>query len=1629
MTDKYENIHNSINSKFAEIENGAFALKAEKERKELLEVVYLDFIDEQTKIWAPAAYALGKAAVWDRTAENYLQTYLLCATNIHRVRHALAALGAFAAHLENDRALVFFSRYRDNELKKKYEKDTGSAFRWNLECFCKKRLGAYWERRMNRTGLRGVLVDMLRDEQLGLPLRDSYRQLVSSDCENAPEMAICKARDIFPKVDGSFFERHDLILERREEGILPMPRKLTGTHFEKFVPSRIATEYVRENSGDGRKKSHEKKMYRLDRIAGDLLDEDPKVWFAAAYALGQAATEDLEAEDMMQEALLLAPDERAVRNGFAALGALASGPFAGREFVFRFRNGIPAMETTPRPEDEAARGLRAFVEDRIERICRNPAGEYGLRPALVRLAGDEECREALDDFFSGFFEHRGKSASLGVEAKGARRLVETLAEEMSLKKELFDERCRVFALIDSDGDPKLSEVFLQGPRIAAWWNEEGLENIEAEIRRIEANRKEFEAKIRRIEKKRREIEPEIRRIEAKRDEFDAEVRRVEDKLREIKARPLGLESRKGYAGRLAGLEEELAGLEKKFADLGEELTVSKNKLSDLESSWRKRNDMLSRLRNGDPRLAWKEARAAVKMSDNAAVRKKVYEQGGFEADKFDEWNAAAIVMGFGFFYPNKRRHIARAVEYILACRTNEIGLVANVPYVIARIKGDPDFRDHPRHGWRPLAKLLIETLEAGKIKREDIHLSEIIMDTGTLATELYKGTNSELDMFVLMKKADIFPEEFIFRAIGIRELGPKDEPARKAAELVDSILECFVPERKWRLLPPKYHNLPALLNILFETDISPAVVKDRYFKEVLSDQMKHKLLIENLKLRIKDNPRLAASLTRFLNILFCKTLEAKKSDPPKHAVDLAFMVRRQFYAIVDILKGWDWRWTLRKDAASVLVRMFESAREAKEYELVRELFYLVFHQDPEDKILENMLNYFPATSPLADLIRNCRQLMFGLRKNEERKNEERKKDGRHIREPIDGELFDERLEALWAFYFKNIVPKLWRQEELVSQFRTFMNLWKRLECLKCHEGVEAPVIFRQIMRYPVRFQHMADKNMLLERPAPEEIEQLERIVDRKTELKVRNLREIHLQLENMLKEYGEIWDSFSNFMRGEELYENIVSLLNDATDQILKNMPMLERELLYLSVCSAKEKIERQGAVISYLCGIFRDKDDREAKKILTGLSRLENLGVGEHDRRAIVDITEKYMLQRYMIGEIASCRVGEKGREEETNYRHEFCRNCPRTGTMRNSVESAGASREDAKSQSGQPRSRQKEKTALGSEQRVFSRSRSCLETIGLKLYSLLINIIVAGTIVGAPFAVACFGKAAGNEIWGKFAFGFYYISIQVLIYVAVFAAVGTFVCSRIPWLRDKLPERTEKPPKESDRTEKSPKESDRTEKSPRESDRTEKSPRESDRTEKSPKESPGVRRKRLNLFDLFLPKLLGMLVLAFPSIFVSDEVWSIAAGGKEGLSILLMMLYVTGSFLFIKHSMLKDIEDPLDRDKRAGHIFSLGVLESFSISMFFTCQISRIMGSHLRGLFKEASEFAEAKASWFIYMPESIHVKLPESILVWPPVEYFFSLDFVVYPKFVLFWTFQTLFVGVVLQMFVTKDKIVDS
>jgi len=510
-----------------------------------------------------------------------------------------------------------------------------------------------------------------------------------------------------------------------------------------------------------------------------------------------------------------------------------------------------------------------------------------------------------------------------------------------------------------------------------------------------------------------------------------------------------------------------------------------------------------------------------------------------------------------------------------------------------------------------------------------------------------------------------------------------------------------------------------------------------------------------------------------------------------------------------------------------------------------------------------------------------------------------------------------------------------------------------------------------MLRYRAEFGYYAERGM---EASQEEKNALNDLVTLQIQEALHTLREIHLQLKTKLKAFNEIWDSFPDFVAGEGLYEGIVHLLNDAQEHFNTHLPLIERKLLHLSLRRIKSEVDQEGRAVSYLLGVFRSENDNEAKRLLDGSSRLyKNLdNISEKQRNSIVVMTEKYMYQRFMMEEIVKFRQNELEGLSEEKEEHQ---KCYEKGCLKEVKENAN----DGRKENSKPLCPQESPGHWRSL--LYRLYRSCF-----------LNGRIVLIIIALPFMLTILGEllpeAYSWRLWpGQIGFGIYFLLAQLLMLGLVIGLFISAVQAGIRFMWNKRRNRDENIEAGTD----------------------------------SKRET-----RRLGIFELFIPKLFGMLFIAFPSMFLSDEAWSIACGAVPGLEFIISILFLLATYLFINHVMMKDIDERDIRDKRSKQVLSLGMLESFLMTMFFTIKMGRVMGSEIRGGIENVMGKLNIGDGGLI--PIMMKISLWDGLGNVDWLKYILSLNMEIYPRFILFWTVQTLFIGVVLQMFLTKDKMVE-
>lgn len=169
-----------------------------------------------------------------------------------------------------------------------------------------------------------------------------------------------------------------------------------------------------------------------------------------------------------------------------------------------------------------------------------------------------------------------------------------------------------------------------------------------------------------------------------------------------------------------------------------------------------------------------------------------------------------------------------------------------------------------------------------------------------------------------------------------------------------------------------------------------------------------------------------------------------------------------------------------------------------------------------------------------------------------------------------------------------------------------------------------------------------------------------------------------------------------------------------------------------------KRAYEKDGRIISHLLAVFKSENDKEAYKILEGSSDLYGfVNNGEvHDN--IKAISEKYMLQRYMLNDIAVLRSEKSHISPSPNMSDNLTTDKDDESIL-----------EEKKSKSG-----------------VANR-------LGWRIYRGLLNGWIVTFIIGLPFVLTMIGIKIDEPLIGQFLFCIYLIIIQIAI-ISLLAYAG---------------------------------------------------------------------------------------------------------------------------------------------------------------------------------------------------------------------------------------------------------------
>ena len=165
----------------------------------------------------------------------------------------------------------------------------------------------------------------------------------------------------------------------------------------------------------------------------------------------------------------------------------------------------------------------------------------------------------------------------------------------------------------------------------------------------------------------------------------------------------------------------------------------------------------------------------------------------------------------------------------------------------------------------------------------------------------------------------------------------------------------------------------------------------------------------------------------------------------------------------------------------------------------------------------------------------------------------------------------------------------------------------------------------------------------------------------------------------------------------------------------------------------------------------------------------------------------------------------------------------------------------------------------------------------------------------------------------------------------------------------------------------------------------------------------------------DFFFPKMFALILIAYLTMFVVDEMWAVTISQNWIYGIIMLVTTLIISYWIIDVALFSKMNFNAHQDKknkkkqRIWNIISIGLFESFIINLFNAILLTAKMSYHTRANFVEV----------FQKFPPLLGENASTYVLL-------FGKQFQIYPYMILIWTFQVFSIGVILQIFIQKDKI---
>lgn len=601
------------------------------------------------------------------------------------------------------------------------------------------------------------------------------------------------------------------------------------------------------------------------------------------------------------------------------------------------------------------------------------------------------------------------------------------------------------------------------------------------------------------------------------------------------------------------------------------------------------------------------------------ILKKIEEE-YVETLPIDGWHINSLVFVLDLIL-KKREDVRPIVEGLIrrSYNNNNIYLV-NLPYFF--LKQTEKEAEETKH-YLDSFNLMLDKIENGKINfcHNNHHFSGFYLDVVNFLSLIYPEKNK---YFKLTFYIDL-PEKLASKYNRLCHDDTADEYAVR--QLIEYVKSFFKEEFAWKALPEKTKNIFLVFDLLIKNLNNGLNIKDKIL-----------LVLEEKDEWLNKNDRLIDGFVRELKYLYFKRLDQKEN----YIQEAEFQV----YSMIDLVQNWNWSSLADKDIASIIINAFDILwfkGEKVEQENFFKLFYTIFSQIPDGKIIEEMLEYCKNES-----LKNILKLYLKAYRITDHDSPEFINYFKSLRDKIvSEEKIPEDIKELYDYIFSeklSLNRKTGNESINVFDIDRIIRLYgfkeeSRLHDINVSEMYEFEPLQKYILKPIFKYKFIMEGDFLFDlyggygssRSEGKLIKELQTQVRLKSDRFIGQLKEVMDYLEFYKDDY---LSAFKN--------ERDLSIIDDLGREILENLDeyqklvgefsFLERDFIRTTIAQAKSIIFEDSRYVSEISVALQNGNEERLINILN--EEIHTWKINKRLRERYENIIYKYFLERGMFQE-----------------------------------------------------------------------------------------------------------------------------------------------------------------------------------------------------------------------------------------------------------------------------------------------------------------------------------------------------------------------------------------------------------